>query len=620
MFRPRQIVPLVIAVAVFFLLSDASGQRKAKQKPVKKKQITLEELLDTTKLTVVECKLPLIDSADDRPTFSLDGRMMVFGSHRPPMPGETWRRSLVGEDPFHKWDGDIYYRILTDTGWSIPINPGPPINDGTTQMNPTITPRGDLVYYISGSNTVIANGNFARVMGITQSRFANNTFEQPKAVGGQIQGVYANKFNAMAQYRQWVDQKILIELRKDSELFARAPDALEVHRKDEWVKLIKDNSGAKFYSRTTRCENTVTPDGRYVIFAEHFGKAGHYGLAGEGDDDLWITKISANGNWDSVLAPRGKINSQYAETYPYMAADGQTLYFSSDRPCMECSPMASGGDDIYFSRITDTGFSKPQLLPSPINTRFAEYGFSISPDGRTAYFVSNRSGKSKFYQVRLHAGDSAFAPLPVTVVYGKVVDRITKKPLHAQIYIDELSENKNTTSVMSDSVTGIYALAMQRGKRIGIQAVSKGYLPRSERLTFPKKGPFDQSNLDIELSPVEVGSMSEFRNVYFSSGKSELAPESHLELDRVVDFLKQNRNSSIEVHGHTDDVGSVEYNKQLSLDRATSVMRYLESKGIPERRMKALGFGKTKPIAKGSSEDARAKNRRVEMLVTGNAQ
>src|SRR5688572_24301188 len=88
MFRSRQIVPLAIAVAVFFLLSDASGQRKNKQKPVKKTPLELEALYDSAKLTVVECKLPMIDSADDRPTFSLDGRMMVFGSHRPPTADE----------------------------------------------------------------------------------------------------------------------------------------------------------------------------------------------------------------------------------------------------------------------------------------------------------------------------------------------------------------------------------------------------------------------------------------------------------------------------------------------------------------------------------------------------
>lgn len=618
MFRSHQIVPLAIAAAVFFLLSDASGQRKSKQKAPKKTTITLDQLFDTTKLTVVECKLPLIDSADDRPTFSLDGKMMVFGSHRPPTADEPWRRPQA--DPFHKWDGDIYYRVLTDTGWSIPINPGPPINDGNNQNNPTITPRGDLIYYISGNQTVITGNRFANILGITESRFVNNKFEKPKLVGGEIQSAYANKSLAMAQYNQWVNQKVAIELQKDSELFARAPSTFEVHQRDELVKVIKDNSGAKFYRGTTRCENAVTPDGRYVIFAEHFGKAGQYGLAGEGDDDLWITKISKNGDWDSVLAPRGNINTQYAETYPFMAADGVTLYFSSDRPCMECPPLSWGSDDIYYARLTDTGFTQPKPLPSPINTRAGEYGFSISPDGAMAYFVSNRSGKSKFYQVKLRAADSAFAPLPVTVVYGKVIDAVTKKPLAAQIFIDELSENKNTTSVQSDSVTGIYALAMQRGKRIGIQAVSNGYLPRSERLTFPKKGPFDQSNLDIELSPLEVGSVSEFRNVYFETNKSELNPESHLELDRIADFLKQNRNSAIEIHGHTDDVGSAEYNKQLSLDRATSVLTYLESKGIPSRRMKALGFGKAKPIAKGNTEASRAKNRRVEMTISANAQ
>jgi outer membrane protein OmpA-like peptidoglycan-associated protein len=161
---------------------------------------------------------------------------------------------------------------------------------------------------------------------------------------------------------------------------------------------------------------------------------------------------------------------------------------------------------------------------------------------------------------------------------------------------------------------------MQRGHRFGLQAVAKGYLPRSERFTYPAQGTFDRTALDLELTPIEVGSMTEFKNVYFEFGKSDLLPESKLELDRVAGFLKQNKNATIEIGGHTDDVGGEDVNDKLSLARATSVMNYIVTKGIPARRLTAKGFGKTKPIAGGTDEAARAKNRRVEMLITGNAQ
>ncbi|HYM36560.1 MAG TPA: OmpA family protein, partial [Steroidobacteraceae bacterium] len=114
----------------------------------------------------------------------------------------------------------------------------------------------------------------------------------------------------------------------------------------------------------------------------------------------------------------------------------------------------------------------------------------------------------------------------------------------------------------------------------------------------------------------EVGASTEFKNVYFATAKSDLLPESKLELDRVGEFMKKNRTASIEIDGHTDDVGTAEYNNKLSLDRATSVMKYLTTKGVDKERMEAKGFGKTKPVKKGTDEASRALNRRVEMVVT----
>ncbi len=613
---------------------SASGQ---KRKPLKPALDTAKQMnnaiLRNDSLIAVECKLPLIDSADDRPTFSLDGKMMVFGSRRPPIKGETWRVPQIGGF-LGNWDCDIYYRLLTDTGWTVPINPGPPINNSGSQINPTIHPRGDILYYVGQgpqiAQSLITEDNVVtfdtvkdakgKVKKVNQKNTLTKHIGTPTPVYGLINNAYINKANKMYEYALIINQRVEQALVADSDLFRRAPDALEVHRKEQLIRLVNNNGAAKFYAGISRCENTVTPDGRFAIFSENFGKTGEYGLLGEGDDDLWIVNISENGNWDTVQSPNGKVNSPYAETYPFIAADNATLYFSSDRPCRDCPPGASGGDDIYMSRLTDTGFSKPQILPPPFNSSYGDYGFSISPDGETAYFVSNRTGKSKFYQVSLRPQDSTIAPKPIVIMSGKVTDKITGKPVKAQIFIDELTDNKNSFSVFSDSVTGTYILAMQRGHRLGLQVLAKGYLPQSERFSLPAKGSFDRTKLDFQLQPIEVGAVAEFKNVYFESGKSELLRESKLELDRIAKFLVQSKNASIEIQGHTDDVGNDDYNTKLSLERATTVMNYIVSKGIPARRLESKGFGKTKPLAKGTDDASRAKNRRVEMVVTSYSQ
>ncbi|MEI8134198.1 MAG: OmpA family protein [bacterium] len=560
-------------------------------------------------LTVEEFNLPLSDSADDRPVFSLDGNIMVFGSRRPPMPGERWR---VQQNQLFHWDGDIYYRVFTDTGWSIPINAGPQVNDGGDQNNPTISPSGDEIVFRT-------NG------GIYRSKFINGSLQRPEPVPGLIQSFYQSLGNSHLQFQMGLQQRILNELNRDTtlaELFERAPDTKEVYYKERLTKFLSDDGAIKFYSGWTRFECAFSPDGQTVVFSENFGKDGadKYGFGGQGDDDLWLLKISPNGHWDSVLYMSKSVNSHYSESYPFVAADGRTVYFSSNRLCEGCPQNASGGDDIYMTRVQDDGnYSKPVPLPAPINSPAGDYGLTISPDGQNAYFVSNRTGKSKFYKVHLRTQDSTFLPKPVILVSGLVTDKGTGKPLRAQIFVDELAQGKNSFSVFTND-SGVYMLAVQRGHRFGLQAVADGHLPRSERFTYPATGDFNKNKLNFELAVIEVGASSEFKNVAFDFGKSTLLSESKLELDRVVDFMKKNRNAAIEIDGHTDDVGSADANQTLSMERATTVMNYLVSHGIRTDRLTAKGFGKTKPLKKGSDEESRAKNRRVEMVVSSYAQ
>jgi outer membrane protein OmpA-like peptidoglycan-associated protein/Tol biopolymer transport system component len=603
---------LITVISGGFLASDGYSQKKKPKKSEKETEApaTLNSIgtaLDKSdSLIVTEFKLPLIDSADDRPMFSLDGNIMVFGSRRPPMPGETWRQR---ENPPMNWDGDIYYRVFTDTGWSIPINAGPQINDGGDQNNPTISPSGDEIVFRT-------NG------GIYRSKFINGALQKPEPIQGDIQNIYAQLGNAHLQYQLTLQQKIVRELNSDStlaELFQRAPETKDIYYRERLQKYVNTDGAIKFYNGWTRFECAFTPDGKTVIFSENFGKKGEYGFDGEGDDDLWGINVSPNGRWDNVVALNGNVNSPYSESYPFMAADGTTLYFSSNRPCEKCPPNASGSDDIYVARLTDKGFTKPVPLPAPINSPGGDYGLTITADGQFAYFVSNRTGKSKLYQVRLRSQDSTFSPKPVILVHGVVTDKNTGKPLRAQVFVDELTEGKNSFSVYSND-SGVYTLAVQRGHRFGLEATADKHLPKSERFTYPASGKFNRSKLDFDLAVVEVGAATEFKNVYFNFGKATLLPESKLELDRVVEFLNKNKNASIEIDGHTDDVGTAEANQKLSLDRATSVMNYLSSHSIRADRMTAKGFGKTKPLKKGMDEESRAMNRRVEMVISSYSQ
>lgn len=112
------------------------------------------------------------------------------------------------------------------------------------------------------------------------------------------------------------------------------------------------------------------------------------------------------------------------------------------------------------------------------------------------------------------------------------------------------------------------------------------------------------------------GEVLRLNNVNFEPNSSTLMKSSYVELDKVVDFLKNNKKMNIRILGHTDYLASDEYNDWLSRMRAKSVLDYLVGKGVEAKRMVTIGMGKKAPIADNETEEGRAKNRRVEIEIS----
>jgi outer membrane protein OmpA-like peptidoglycan-associated protein len=102
--------------------------------------------------------------------------------------------------------------------------------------------------------------------------------------------------------------------------------------------------------------------------------------------------------------------------------------------------------------------------------------------------------------------------------------------------------------------------------------------------------------------------------IVFDTGKASIRPESTTLLDVVADFMSHKKSAKIEIAGHTDDVGKASANQVLSEKRAQACRAYLISKGIEGPRIKAVGFGGTRPITPNTSDEARQKNRRIEVV------
>jgi|YNPMSStandDraft_2_1061718.scaffolds.fasta_scaffold00062_37 outer membrane protein OmpA-like peptidoglycan-associated protein/flagellar hook assembly protein FlgD len=121
--------------------------------------------------------------------------------------------------------------------------------------------------------------------------------------------------------------------------------------------------------------------------------------------------------------------------------------------------------------------------------------------------------------------------------------------------------------------------------------------------------------VDILVEQTELGLRIRINSIEFEFGKASLKSAKMPILDRLAQILKKYSAYEIEVHGHTDNIGSEQRNLELSLQRAEAVKEYLVKKGIPARRMTTKGFGFQYPVADNATEEGRRKNRRVEFIL-----
>lgn len=126
------------------------------------------------------------------------------------------------------------------------------------------------------------------------------------------------------------------------------------------------------------------------------------------------------------------------------------------------------------------------------------------------------------------------------------------------------------------------------------------------------EGTYDKS-IFTNLDPIGTNT---FVNIEFDFGKSSIKPESMPLIEQMAKELKEHESIEIKISGHTDDVGSDEFNLNLSLERAKSVKSELVRLGIAQKRLTVEGLGESKPLVANDSEDNRRKNRRTEFTIT----
>ena len=329
---------------------------------------------------------------------------------------------------------------------------------------------------------------------------------------------------------------------------------------------------------------------------------------GFGGRDIWVSYLDTNMKLSEPKNLGPNINTKYDDQCPFIHADNQTLYFTSNGwPGM-------GNGDIYISRKTDTGWTKAVNIGYPINTENDDNGMTVSYDGKTAFLSSSRAGGFGGLDLYSFELPENMQPKKTTYIKAVVKDAKSKQLLNASYSIIDLDTKKEVYK--GNTSNGKFFVSIELNKNDALQIQKEGYLFYSQNInlkeTTTETKPYE---IEVLLEPIAANSKITLNNVFFDFDKNELKQESFVELDKLADLLKKNPTVKIEISGHTDNKGDKKYNLTLSQKRAESVVNYLVQKGIAAARLVAKGYGDTMPIAPNDTEENKAKNRRTEVKV-----
>lgn len=198
-----------------------------------------------------------------------------------------------------------------------------------------------------------------------------------------------------------------------------------------------------------------------------------------------------------------------------------------------------------------------------------------------------------------------------------VIDAESKSPLTAKVRLSGQRDNIIVGSTNPNPGVYEFNVTNTTAKDYRLAIEIDGYIFLNQNLKIEGASEKEKTvTRTIEMRKIAVGVTSILHNLYFDYDKAKFKTESYTELNKLETMLRQNQTTKIEISGHTDSYGKWDYNKQLSQRRAEAVKDYLTKKGIDPRRIKAVGYGESKPLASNDDEsDGRALNRRVEFKV-----
>jgi outer membrane protein OmpA-like peptidoglycan-associated protein len=406
---------------------------------------------------------------------------------------------------------------------------------------------------------------------------------------------------------------------------------------------------------------TFSSDGRTMYFSSNARK-------GNGGYDLYMSTGDSLGQWSEAVNMGNKINSIGDEDSPFISKDGQRMYFAST------GHMGFGKFDVFYSEWQDTSWSQPINAGKPINSPADDiYFHMVDDESETALLSSSRSGG--FGQMDLYYfykyGESKFENCDAQITqkidedslsglseYLLIAGTDTVFANRQQVYtpdtfcipdsVTNVFWKRDSELIEDNSLTLIFDSTQLASQTITLElltrdedneehryCVSKEIYVKPEVVIVPEKPRrFKDSNevaLSIGSKLKEEDMLSlpddfsvELESVYFSFNKYDIRKDQRKKMDANIALIKSNPNIIIKIIGHTDKVGSKDYNTKLSQKRAKSTVKYLTNKGVSINQIVAvLSSGEDEAGIRFKNEDGSDDvekmevSRRVDFYVIG---
>lgn len=363
------------------------------------------------------------------------------------------------------------------------------------------------------------------------------------------------------------------------------------------------NMGSNVNSNAWESQPSFSVDGKSLYFVSN--RSG-----GFGGSDIYQSILLDDGSWSKPVNLGATINTSMNEMAPFIHADGQSLYFSSE------GHPGLGEYDIFVSRLDAADrWSSPVNLGVPINSDDSEINLVVSTDGNLGYLSAKGKDGNDHYDIYSFDMPEIFKPLPMVYVSASVVDAVSGVAIEASFKLFELNGSGLIKEGQIDQQDGLLLTALNADRKYALHVHKKGYLFQSVSFSPEQNVENRPYELLVRLQPLLGGVEMVLRNVFFNWNEAELQSASFAELDELAAFLRSNPDLKIELGGHTDDTGEEAYNQNLSFKRAQSVKNYLIAKGINSERMVVKGYGSSVPESSNDTESGRSLNRRTSLKI-----